>query len=528
MEHTLTTERPKGLKPQAQQYLPLSQSPIWALQRTYFHEQGVEAWRQNTVPSYITTNPFIAHSYAKVALVFIEDVASPSGDHPIHIVELGAGSGRFAYHFLRAFFEEYGEEAQRRQPVCYVMTDISEANIQFWEAHEQLKPFVAQGKLDFARYNPMEDDALALRQSGARLTANTLEQPLLCIANYFFDSVEQDIFEVRDGQLQQCLVALGDKQNGEALSYGEQRPISNTRLLYRTHPCGDTPYEDPHWNQLLAQYREQLTDGTTLLFPTAGLRCLERLKTLSGNRLLLLTADRGQHRLEDLQGRKPPQPSAHGDCFSLSVNYHALGCHTRQLGGVALQLPHLQRSLSINAFLWGEGAFANTQKAYRQHILDFGPDDFFTIKKGMEQQYNQLSLPQLRGLLRLSRWDAKILLGCHRRLLQLLPQATQQERQDFGQIVEAVETQHFFLKEPQPLGYVLGMLYAELRDYPKAIACYQRSQQRYGDHALLALNIALAYQHLGRHKEATEHALRSQQLDPQLAPARELLDAMNN
>ena len=52
----------------------LSQSLLWKLQRKFFDQQGIEAWRQGTVPHYVTSNPFIANAYAKVIFAFIRDV----------------------------------------------------------------------------------------------------------------------------------------------------------------------------------------------------------------------------------------------------------------------------------------------------------------------------------------------------------------------------------------------------------------------------------------------------------------------
>ena len=51
----------------------LSESILWQAQRNYFIEQGIEAWRKNIVPSYVTINPFIAHTYAEVVLAYLED-----------------------------------------------------------------------------------------------------------------------------------------------------------------------------------------------------------------------------------------------------------------------------------------------------------------------------------------------------------------------------------------------------------------------------------------------------------------------
>src|SRR5690242_8320545 len=85
---------------------PLSRSMVWRLQRTFYGDQGIEAWSRSNVPQGITTSPNIAHAYAEIVGGFFADYQrqlDPS--EPIYIVELGAGSGRFAYRFLKALAE---------------------------------------------------------------------------------------------------------------------------------------------------------------------------------------------------------------------------------------------------------------------------------------------------------------------------------------------------------------------------------------------------------------------------------------
>ncbi len=89
---------------------PLSRSLLWTMQRRYFEDQGVEAWSTNIVPSYITSNPFIARRYAQVVLGYLRDIwAALDPSQPLYIVELGAGGGRFAFYFLRCFQELLAE-----------------------------------------------------------------------------------------------------------------------------------------------------------------------------------------------------------------------------------------------------------------------------------------------------------------------------------------------------------------------------------------------------------------------------------
>src|SRR3954468_7248289 len=81
---------------------PFSGSHIWQLQDAYFAGRGVEAWRQGEVPHYVTSNPTIANAYAEIVFAFRRDLTRLIGhDDPLTVCELGAGSGRFAFHFLR-------------------------------------------------------------------------------------------------------------------------------------------------------------------------------------------------------------------------------------------------------------------------------------------------------------------------------------------------------------------------------------------------------------------------------------------
>ena len=83
-----------------------SQSLLWDWQERYFAEKGVEAWRQGEVPHYVTSNPTMANSYAEMVFAFWRDQQrlkpqELNPDEPFYICELGAGSGRFAFHFLK-------------------------------------------------------------------------------------------------------------------------------------------------------------------------------------------------------------------------------------------------------------------------------------------------------------------------------------------------------------------------------------------------------------------------------------------
>lgn len=143
-------------------YTKFADSPLWDLQRQYYKNQGLAAWSQGKVPSYLTSNPFFAKAYADIALGFWRDLkAQGKTTQPLYIIELGAGSGRFAYHFLLHFFEAFDAIRGPDDKVCYVMTDFASKTVQQWQKPlaNQLKPFVEQGRLDFAIFDTGKCDA---------------------------------------------------------------------------------------------------------------------------------------------------------------------------------------------------------------------------------------------------------------------------------------------------------------------------------------------------------------------------------
>src|SRR5437762_11532711 len=132
--------------------------------QSFFDQRRVTAWSQGTVPHYITGNPFIADAYAKVVFGFFRDCravdrveASPGfpaldRSQPVYIIELGSGSGRFGFYFLKNLLDLHNRAGHKDISFKYIMTDFTERNVGFWNSHPALQSFIGQGVLDFACY----------------------------------------------------------------------------------------------------------------------------------------------------------------------------------------------------------------------------------------------------------------------------------------------------------------------------------------------------------------------------------------
>lgn len=513
-----------------------SQSLLWQLQRTYFNQQGVQAWNTGTVPHYVTSNPFIADAYGKVIFGFLRDCAQDQQSpldltQPIYIVELGAGSGRFAYHFLKQFFETYPQSVLRHIPITYVMTDLAQRNLDFWQAHPFLHPFVDAGVLDFAQVDIEQDQTLTLVNSGQQLSANTLKNPLITIANYFFDSLPHDIFRIRAGEISETLVSL-HTTNPDELDITDSDLNHSLHITYTdTAIATDSYYRDPVMNQLLKNYQSQLRD-TSLLFPSIGLQGLNMLRQISRDRLLLLSTDKGNTSLTDLEGRSHPNPSVHGTfldgAFSVTVNYHAIAQYTQIQGGQALIPNHLRRSIAVCGFLFGTSSqdYIETYQAYQSAILQSSPDDFFALKKAIEPHFGTLSLKQILAYLRFSHWDHKIFLGCFDNLTKQIKHASALLCQEVYHAIQNIWQTYYFIGEDKDLPFHCAMLLYEMGYYKEAINYLEISLQCYGNNPGILYNQAMCYLQLSFAEQAIICLDSALALEPQFEAAQALKDEL--
>src|ERR1051325_11398231 len=266
--------------------VPLSQSVIWGLQRQFYERRGLKAWNEDLVPSHITNNPFIAALYAGIVAAFVQDCLSHSNaplspENPLLVLELGAGTGKFSYLFLRKLTALLKNNSVPSNLVRYCMTDTAENLVAEWRENAYLKDFVTSGVLEFEVF-----------QAGQERPLKTAA-PLVVIANYVFDSLPQDAFSIESGALHEVLVTTS------AAAEGEIHSLQDLRFSYQNSAIAPQRYKDDLWNGILEQYRSRLSTAT-ILFPASGLKAVQQLSGSSDGRMLLLVADKGIAHEEDL------------------------------------------------------------------------------------------------------------------------------------------------------------------------------------------------------------------------------------
>jgi tetratricopeptide (TPR) repeat protein len=495
----------------------LSESLLWRLQRRYFDAHGPAAWSSGEVPHYITNNPFLAAADADVVAAFLRDVAprrrrrGGAGARCL-VVELGSGSGRFAHQFLTQLRRRAGRAPLAEQRVRMVMTDYADATIERWRSHPWLRPLVEEGVLDFARLDLLDP------ADWARLAAAHPADAVIVIANYVFDSIPADLFYAGGGELAEGRLTVSGPRRGRAV----ETSLDVERLTVRclAGAAVAEPYADAALSAVVRGYAAH-PEPAWIALPVAAARVISAVSAWPGAPALVLAADRGACREDDLRAAAPAL-ALHGS-FSLPVNFHALSEYARRLGGCALHPPHRPRHLVVAAYLLGGHGCPETSAAYEQSVVDGGPDDFFVLKKALEPGYAAMSIEQLLAFLRLSRWDSNVFLGCFPRLLDALGSATEPERRELRLAVERVWARYFPIGERDDLPFALGMVLFGLGEYGRALEHFGRSVELCGANASTSYNMAACHVALGDGAAARACLDEALRLDPTSAAARGLL-----
>jgi tetratricopeptide (TPR) repeat protein len=498
---------------------PLSRSLLWSMQRAFFERQGIEAWRLRVVPQYVTTNAFIAHAYAGVVAAFLRDCRAAGLDQggPVHVVELGGGSGRFAFTFLKKLLRRAPDEARR---VRYVLTDFTGTNVAFWRSHSAFTPLVDAGLLDFAVFDGERDQPLRLEVSGETLAHGALKSPLVAIANYFFDTLSQEAFAIEGAEVREYRVSLFSP-HAEPVP-DDPAILGRLSAEFSTGPVSREHAEDPEVAALLDAYRGRFARATVCL-PIGGLRCCRALRRLSGDRLLLLSCDKGDVHESDVARDEPPGYALHGS-FSFSVNYHAVAAWFRNAGGQAWHTTHAHRSVAVVACQLGVPG-TETRRAFEEEMATFGPDDFFSFKHMIEGLAGLLTVPQILAWLRLAKGDAGALWICLPALRDKLGDASAQQRADLKRILAETWDLHYALEVDRDLPFEIGRLFYGMGDAAHAVPWFERSMALHGESPGAHVNLGLCSLALGDAEGAMRFARRALAEDPEHDAARALCDA---
>lgn len=396
---------------------PFSESRLWELQKAYYDQNGVEVFSSHQVPNYITNSPQTARSYAEMIFAFLRDLGRQGRtQEKVYLIELGAGTGQLCFHILQYFNRYLADSPDSIPPFCYVLTDISQATLDFWQTHPRLQKYFRSGMLDVALFDAEKDNSLYLTYQGIRLEKAKCSQPLIVLANYFFDVIPQELLYFESGQVYQVLMGLSDPTPEN----GEEELLKRLEAKFG-YDFFDEDKFDPKFGPLLQQYKNVLSESHVLI-PHLGIQCIDHLREFSDQGLLLLTGDKGIYQLRDLDSQGPPELVVSGS-RSLYLNFHAMGAYCSQVDGRSF-LPTRQKiNLVIAGFLFVNNPvlFPSLAQAYDKWVSRLGPDEGYLLKTILENSYSKLALDEALALLRFFLNDSKIFQGLYSVIKEHIP-----------------------------------------------------------------------------------------------------------
>lgn len=494
--------------------VPFAESLIWQINRNYYQEAGLSAWSEDVVPHGMTSSAFVGKTYAALILGFLKDIAAErlsddgithtieknaltSVEEKVHIVELGSGHGRLAFHILYHLEDMIALEEISLPSYCLVLTDIVESNLDFFQNHFQFKRFIEEGKLEVAYFDAVASESIDLRVSGKTIQAQKLNYPIIAIANYFFDSIPNDLYRIEGDSVTSCDITLSTNINQETASESELLK-SLTADIHKS--LRDNPSQSPMIAEILKEYRSSL-DDTFLLMPRLGMECINNLKKLSQKGLMLISMDKGYALLKNLKNRPQPEIIKHGS-FSLYVNYHALSRFCEHSGGKPIFASFSDFSLKLACliFLPNTDNYKETIKAYEHYVNDFGPDDYSGLKRLLLRNRQNLTIRELISGLRLSYYDSSLFVHLLPHIRQHTFRLTLEERKRLGETLIKTGENYFAINESIDVSYEIGGLLYDLGFYTEALNLFERASNVSGNLADLYYNRILCHYQLRQDK----------------------------
>jgi tetratricopeptide (TPR) repeat protein len=153
-------------------------------------------------------------------------------------------------------------------------------------------------------------------------------------------------------------------------------------------------------------------------------------------------------------------------------------------------------------------------------LINNSPDDFFALKKGIEQNYHAFTLPQIVAYLRLSGWDYKIFLDSFPAIMAHLETASESQYEELFFVLRQIWDNYYPIGEQRDLPFYIGMLLYNIGYYAEALEYLEQSQQLYGDDASTIYNMGMCYYRLRQLQSALDCIDRSIELDREFEAAK--------
>ncbi|RUL79937.1 SAM-dependent methyltransferase [Dyella choica] len=491
----------------------LSDSEVWRRLARFYQDEGPNAWHAR-IPYHVTSNPHIAAGYVDLIQAFLDDwiVAHGAIDGTVHVVELGSGHGVFTGHMLQALAEAEEDFNAIGVRVHYIASDLAQSNVAGWQQNPVLSAALDAGWASFARFDCLADADPSMLFGAQDWPSGAGAAPCIFIANYLFDTLPQDIFLLREDETLRATVRFGQAGNSDTLD-PERFELS---FDFRPYVDSDLP---PAVSRRVADYRQAGLRGHVVV-PTGALACVERLRMLSDDRMLLVCSDKALSTEHALRERSLIEVGSFVSA-SMLVNMHAIGRHVEEQGGVSLLQSTQQSTLATAAWLIGLSRPQSRRSArtFARQLDAASPGDVYGLVNAMLPHRFNMDVAALLSLLKLTDWDAAVFEGMYDALLSRLGEAMPAVSADLLAALPRIASNRNRLPGAPDTLFRIAHLCQHLQRWDEAATLYQHSMAERGESAEAHYNLALCHLGAGDAAKARDAFERAAALNPDMLMA---------
>ncbi len=476
-----------------------SQSQCWQQSQQFYKDMGVTAWAES-VPFYITSNAFIGKQYATILMSAMQDWVEQHKQVQscFDIVEIGAGSGQLALYIMQSLNELLEVDTDKDINYRYIVTDLSQKNLDFVAQHPAFQQQLQSGRCRLAKFDCINDKEILL-QASHNLPAEKLarqDTPLMCIANYLFDSLPADVFHINNHTATEALVSLSTSNTN--LKKGHVVDWKKVGLNF-SHAEQEKKYDNKHWGSILQHYAEKLSNSY-VLFPTCSLKTLATLLSISHNNMMLMTSDKCFTDTAELDEQEAPELDVHGS-LSTMVNLHAMTEYWRLCGGTSF-VPIQRDGLSTAVMTIGTEHMPRLEHAITTHVEGFSATDFFNLYEQVAADPEEWSLAALSSILALSNWDPGLFHVIGDVLLEKIQESDSQVIDFIISNLEHVADRFYPIVSNEDVYHQIANIYYEANDFKQALKHFIASDRAFPGDADTLYNIGLCQQEMDDHHGA--------------------------
>ena len=511
--------------PQEENTLGFSRSPVWRLQKQYYENIDIaESWGSGDIPFEATSNPFIADRYARVILSYLLYLSASCDSVQINILETGVGHGRFSFMLIRRLLGLL-EDRLPAAAFRYIMTDVSEKNLEAWKEHPKLQPFIEQGILEFAQLDVVDlhDTRLEIANTDLRTALNG--QPLILISNFMLCALPYDIYRVKEDNLFHCCVSVEEKD----LNFADEDPrsiLDNLRYNFSYEPYAPGFYDKAPINDVLESYPDHISEGT-FTYPIHIMNLYDFFSAACGAEMLWLITDEAIVKQSQLNGGRAVVGKIANGTLSNRVNLHALGLYIEPHNMSVHYPAHPDRNTDTYLLAPKNPALHQALQIKDGFTDQFRPKSYYFLMKSLSDAPPKLTADALIALFELTLDDPSVIKLYDAELLEFTQDIRGWRRRYLREAVARCWANHYDIGEEYDMAFTVGRLLVQLGSPRRAIPILRDCTQARPDNIQAWHALGKSYQARSELNLAIASFQRVLALDPSHQSARTQLQTLN-